>query len=406
MNRKIYQQLKNLIILLVSLVAVSLSAQDFKVGALSYNIIGTNIVELCAVDSNVVMVDIPDSVTNNDITYSVVEIADGAFSDCDALESVFIPSSVTRIRILAFYTCKSLISITVDAANPKYDSRDNCNAVIDTKQNMLVVACKNTTIPQSVMRIKEHAFSAVEEYNNKIINTHSGVWYFDDCLIIARGLYFCAIKDGTRLIADNAFFFGDALPQYFLDEVYADYGGPQNFCEGCNSFLDVYDAIVYREAPYFADHTFNLDFISSYNRLSRVIIPNSVKSIGARAFAGAKFKNITIPSSVEYIGESAFYGCDSLVSVDIPDSVVTLERMAFYGCYNLKQVRIGNAITTLEHSVFSGCESLSDVEIGNGVVHIDSDAFSGCTSLKEISIPNNVMTISDQAIPEHCEVYF
>lgn len=45
MNRKIYQQLKNILILLVSLVTVSLSAQDFKVGALSYNIIGTNIVE-------------------------------------------------------------------------------------------------------------------------------------------------------------------------------------------------------------------------------------------------------------------------------------------------------------------------------------------------------------------------
>lgn len=353
------------------------------------------------------MVDIPDSVTNNDITYSVVEIADGAFSGCDALESVFIPSSVTRIRILAFYTCKSLISITVDAANPKYDSRDNCNAVIDTKQNMLVVACKNTTIPQSVMRIKEHAFSAVEEYNNKIKNIHSGVWYFDDCLILARGLYYCAIKDGTRLIADNAFFWGSSLPEDFSDEV--NLYSPQYVCEGCNSFFDVYDAIVYRnedEAPYFADHTFNLDFHSSYNRLSRVIIPKSVKSIGARAFAGAKFSYITIPSSVEYIGESAFYGCDSLVSVDIPDSVVTLERMAFYGCYNLKQVRIGNAITTLEHSVFSGCESLSDVEIGNGVVHIDRHAFSGCTSLKEISIPYNVMTISDQAIPEHCEVYF
>lgn len=394
---------KIVIILLVSLVVVSLSAQDFKVGALSYNIIGTNIVELCMADSNVVKVDIPNSVTINDITYSVVEIAENAFSDCDALESVFIPSSVTRIRIFAFYNCKSLISITVDAANPKYDSRDNCNAVIDTKQNMLVVACKNTTIPQSVMRIKEHAFSAVEEYN-KIINTHSGVWYFDDCLIIARGLYFCAIKDGTRLIADNAFFFGDALPYDFQDEV--NVYGPQNFCEGCNSFFDVYDAIVYREAPYFADHTFNLDFISSYNRLSRVIIPNSVKSIGARAFAGAKFSYVTIPSSVEYIGESAFYGCDSLVSVDIPDSVVTLERMAFYDCSNLKQIRIGNAITTLERSVFSSCESLSDVEIGSGVVHIDNNAFSGCISLKEISIPNNVMTISDEAIPEHCEVHF
>ena len=395
---------KIVIILLVSLVTVSLSAQDFKVGALSYNIIGTNIVELCAVDTNVVMVDIPDSVTNNDITYSVVEIAEHAFSDCDALESVFIPSSVTRIRIFAFSNCKSLISITVDAANPKYDSRDNCNAVIDTKQNMLVVACKNTTIPQSVIRIKEHAFSAVEEYINKCHNTHSGVWYFDDCLILARGLYFCAIKDGTRLIAYNAFFWGAALPQYFWDEVIEDYGDPQYFCEGCNSFSDVYDAIVYRNDPYFADHTLNLELYNA--RLSRVIIPNSVKSIGARAFAGAKFKNITIPSSVEYIGESAFYGCDSLVSVDIPDSVVTLERMAFYGCYNLKQVRIGNAITTLEHSVFSGCESLFDVEIGNGVVHIDRHAFSGCTSLKEILIPYNVMTISDQAIPEHCEVYF
>jgi hypothetical protein len=65
---------------------------------------------------------------------------------------------VTSIGDMAFPDCTGLNSITVEKGNTKYDSRDNCNAIIETNTNKLIAGCKNTTIPNSVTSIGERAF--------------------------------------------------------------------------------------------------------------------------------------------------------------------------------------------------------------------------------------------------------
>ncbi|MBQ0161499.1 MAG: leucine-rich repeat protein [Bacteroidales bacterium] len=89
---------------------------------------------------------------------SVAEIGAWAFSGCSSLQSIVIPDSVTEIGWKAFSGCSSLQSIVVDRNNPKYDSRNNCNAIIETASNILVAGCKNTVIPDSVTQIGECAF--------------------------------------------------------------------------------------------------------------------------------------------------------------------------------------------------------------------------------------------------------
>lgn len=127
---------------------------------------------------------IPDSVTT---------ISGHAFKDCTALESIHIPASVTTINyydseheglsdyIHAFEGCTGLKTITVDENNPVYDSRDNCNAIIDTEWNSIVRGCRNTVIPDTVNRIGEMAFK--------------------DCI----GLTEVTIPDNVDIIYDNAF---------------------------------------------------------------------------------------------------------------------------------------------------------------------------------------------------------
>lgn len=100
---------------------------------------------------------IPETVTYKDKIYSVTTIGDAAFFGCSSLTSVTIPNSVTTIGNGAFDRC-NLTSIIVGKDNPKYDSRENCNAIIHTSSNSLICGCEETIIPNNVTSIGSFAF--------------------------------------------------------------------------------------------------------------------------------------------------------------------------------------------------------------------------------------------------------
>ena len=81
-----------------------------------------------------------------------------AFYNCDSLESVSIPKNVYDIADFAFANCNNLSAIIVDKDNANYDSRDNCNAIIESSSNSLLFGCKTTIVPQGVKSIGDGAF--------------------------------------------------------------------------------------------------------------------------------------------------------------------------------------------------------------------------------------------------------
>ncbi len=99
--------------------------------------------------------------TSITIPNSVTSIGDYAFKNCN-ITSITIPNSVTSIGEKVFMDNLRLTSIIVEKDNPKYDSRDNCNAIIETKSNTLIAGCKNTVIPSSVTSIGDYAFFGSE----------------------------------------------------------------------------------------------------------------------------------------------------------------------------------------------------------------------------------------------------
>lgn len=105
-------------------------------------------------------VSLPDGLTQIGYTkWNASNSTSGhAFYDCSRLRSVVIPADVTTIGRDAFLRCKDLESIQVEQGNMVYDSRDNCNAVIETATNLLLCGCKNTVIPNSVTAIFEWVF--------------------------------------------------------------------------------------------------------------------------------------------------------------------------------------------------------------------------------------------------------
>ena len=77
---------------------------------------------------------------------------------CAGLSDITIPQSVTQIKDEAFSGCSNLSNIKVDNGNTVYDSRGNCNAIIEKRTNTLLVGCKSTKIPDSVTKIGDYAF--------------------------------------------------------------------------------------------------------------------------------------------------------------------------------------------------------------------------------------------------------
>ena len=157
---------------------------------------------------------------------SVTTIGEYAFDDCNGMHGVLnIPSNVTTIGIDAFRYC-AFSGITVDPESPVFDSRDNCNAIIKTSTNELVLGCVNTVIPNSVTAIGENAFCGLDGLTsinipNSITSIGAGAFSFcfhltGDLTIpnsvetIGAGAFFqCEGFDGTLTIGESVKFIGD-----------------------------------------------------------------------------------------------------------------------------------------------------------------------------------------------------
>ena len=254
--------------------------------------IGSSAFQSC---SGLTSVTFPDSVTSIDWR---------AFGDCTALTSITIPDSVTSIGGNAFSGCTGLTSIVVDENNTVYDSRNNCNAIIETATNKLISGCKNTVIPDSVTSI-DGGFEGCTGLTSITIPdsvTSIGSGAFEDCTSLTS----ITIPDGVTSIYGFAF-------------------------EGCTS-------------------------------LTSITIPDSVTRISYNAFEGCtSLTSITIPDGVTSIEWRTFEGCTNLTSITIPNSVTSIEGRAFEGCIGLTSITIPDSITSIEWRAFQECTGLTDI---------------------------------------------
>ena len=141
----------------------------------------------------------------------------------------------------------------------------------------------------------------------------------------------------------------------------------------------------------------------------KVVVPESVKTIGKAAFPGGGINynisnserdditDVYLPKGLRDIREGAFAKCTSLKSVAIPEGVTKIGKNAFRGCISLTSVAIPASVTKIGEGAFSRCSSLKSIAIPEGVTAIACGVFADCTSLKTVSIPDSVTELDENA---------
>ena len=379
------------------------------------------------------------------IPNSVISVGLGSFSYC-GLTSLTIPKSLTTIEKDAFSGNSDLASIIVNEENPVYDSRDNCNAIVETSTNKLIKGCKNTIISNSISIIGENAYtgvqitsmdipdnvttideSAFESCGVSSVNIGNGVtnigkWAFRSCTKLES----ISFGNGIKNIGQLAFIYCNNLKKVHIHDI-------ESWCkiyfekyinkDGGSGYVEE----TYSSNPlYYANHLY-----LNGTEVKELIIPNTVEEISNAAFIRCNFiTSVTIPNSVTSIGKYAFQYCTGLTSITIPGSVTSIGNDAFRGCSELTSIIVNaentiydsrdncnaliettsntlilgcassvipSSIGTIGKSAFQGCKGLITLNIPDGVVSIDEFAFADCNNLIKLTIPSSLYYIQNRA---------
>ena len=327
---------------------------------------------------------------------SLVSIHVSAFSDCKSLEvvnmseglesissyafsstritSLYIPSTVEWIDASAFYRCTELSYIVVDEKNERYDSRDNCNAIIQTGDNRLILGARYTIIPSSVKVIGYSSF----EYR-----------HFDSSIL--------EIPEGVEEICSSAFYSCSNIGKVKISSTVKDIA--EGAFRGCSDISSI--EVASGNPVYDSRMNCNALIHTSTNTLMKgsdnSFIPYGVESIASYAFCNSDFEMIAIPETVKKIGNSAFEGCSSLKSISIPGSVTEIGKYAFSVCNNLTSVILGDGVTKIDNNAFNSCSELKSVTFPKSLRSIGLWAFAGCEQLRSIYLPGEMDIIDKYA---------
>ena len=301
---------------------------------------------------------------NNALTYiemreGLETIAAQAFANCNNLMSVIIPYTVTSIDVSAYSGSRNIDYLHIDENNPVYDSRNDCNAIIETATNRLIFGCKSTSIPESIVIIGESAFSSCVFESN------------------------IQLPSSLRTIEDYAFAFSSGISSIV-------------FTEGLEQ-IDEY--AFYRST------------------IQSVSFPNSLKTLGALCFAENDIREVAIPANVSYIGAGLFtdnqqlekivvdpnntaydsrnncnaiinsnsgllvQGCNSTI---FPEGITSIGNWAMAYMKSLREAMIPEGVTTIVARAFQGCSSMERLSLPSTLYNIEVGAFRNCTNLMEI----------------------
>ena len=269
---------------------------------------------------------------------NITSINDRTFLNCEYLTSVTLGNKVKNIGDEAFFGCYNISSLKVESGNTVYDSRNNCNAIIETSTNTLIMGCKTSIVPNGVTSIGNYAFNYCEGLTEITIPnsvTSIGNYAFNYC----PGLTEITIPNSVTSIGTRAF----------------------SYCEN----------------------------------LRNIIIHNGITQIMNNTFeCCTNLTNISLPNGITKIGSSAFRNCFSLSSITIPKSVTSIGNGAFFDCTSLSEVvSLNPTPPTISSNTFTEYTATLQVPISSKEAYQNAEYWKNFTNIVEID-PSGIQTIT------------
>lgn len=391
--------------------------------------------------------------SNSEITSVVIPntvtlIYGSAFNDCKQLTSVYIPASVTHIRWNPFEGCISLTSIKVDEANPVYDSRNDCNAIIETATNKLVSGCQATVIPEGITTIGESAFEDITTLTS--VKFPESLVTIEEHAFTKTGLSEVILPDNVEILDRYAFkdvdasrciigrklakigsfaltchfthiyCYADVVPEtedavfyYDIDKYQTLLHVPEALLENYKTtapWKDFPTIVALKEDdptssnPSGEGDAVEIDglYYFLYDTKKAVVTYNPSVPTNEGCYSG----DVIIPASVTYegvdydvtgIGNYTFQYSENLTSVTIPEGVTSIGEAAFQQCFSLTSMTLPNSVTSIGEYAFNACANLTSINIPDNVTRIEESTFRSCDDLKTINLPDGLTSIGNNA---------
>ncbi len=334
---------------------------------------------------------------------SLTELGEAAFEGCSSLKSIAIPAALVDMGEDPFRNCASLESIRIDGNNPKYDSRDNCNAIIETATDTLVIATKNSVIPDGIKIIGDYAFAGldIETASIPASVTKIGEYAFSECK---------KLKNISVNLEGDLTEIGYCAFEYCtsLDTVWLPYGLKRiesNAFYKCSSLRYIYGTskLDYIGGGAFSNTLWEASFANNPMNIDKTIYLGAViyKEVHSNHIGGKTCN----PYPYTYgIYDRAYYGDRSLIQINIPDGCAYFGARAFMGCTQLKSIEIPASVTRIGEKAL-GYTTSGDLISGftiYGYTYSEAERYAKDNNIKFVSIgeaPTEAPTTAPTVVP-------
>lgn len=344
-------------------------------------------------------VSVPENVSYNGKTYTVVGIGQDSFFGCYEMKSISMPPTVTYVGSDAFSECRDLASVIFSDNLEEIGSNAfvNCSSL------------KIESINSKLKILSSGAFAGCSSIENLTLpNTLEEIGYM--AFWLCENLQTVNIPAGIKILENNTFQDCTKLTRVTFDENSTlTQVGPEVFAR-CSMLSSI-------NLPASLEDIGNGSFYSC-SMLEALEIPTGVSKIGADAFNGCSLQNVTIPAKTESIGLGAFDNNPKLISISVdnaneyyssidgilydkgvstilfcpqgresvvlPTSVTKIGKNAFMNCLKFVDFIVPNTINQIEASAFKNCINLESLTLGSGLLSIGNYVFFGCNNIKAI----------------------